>query len=188
MITLPMWQNLARMGGYYEKLGFRDLPQPWFASLEAIRVTLPPDRTPHMLSDWDIFVGSAEQAFIDRMFTREMQPGRWQAITPCFRQEPVYDELHRPYFMKLELIEYMPSDAIAALTMMLWQVREALTTLLPVGSPEVMVEKTEIGWDLTLRGEEIGSYGIRELAGHQWVYGTGIAEPRFTTLLERVSK
>jgi hypothetical protein len=47
--------------------------------------------------------------------------------------------------------------------------------------------KTDIGWDLTLGGEEIGSYGYRTFEGHQWVYGTGLAEPRFTTLVKRLA-
>lgn len=183
MITLPMWRNLAWMGEYYAGLGFQDLPQPWVASLEALHVTIPRGVTPNDLDGLHL-VGSAEQAFIDCMLSGRMQPGRWQAITPCFRKEPVYDDLHRPYFMKLELIHYMPDmAAAAALETLITQAHEALGTLLPCGGPEILVEKTEIGLDLTLRGQEIGSYGIREHAGHQWVYGTGLAEPRFTTML-----
>jgi len=183
MITLPMWRNLARMGECLAGLGFRDLPQSWVASDQAMQVTLPPGVTPNVLDDGRILVGSAEQAFIDCMLRGQMPQGRWQTITPCFRNEPVLDALHQPYFMKLELIHYMPNMADAALETMVRQVRWALGTLLPVGGPEILLEKTSIGLDLTLRGQEIGSYGIREHAGHQWVYGTGLAEPRFTTLL-----
>lgn len=184
MIALRMWQNLARMGEHYTRLGFQDLPQPWVASHRAIHATLPTGAASTTLNDGQILVGSAEQAFIDCMLAGRMRPGRWQATTPCFRREPVFDALHHPYFMKLELIDYMPESAEAALESMVRQVSCALDNLLPIGGVAIQTEKTEIGWDLTLRGQEIGSYGIREHAGHQWVYGTGIAEPRFTTLLE----
>lgn len=131
-------------------------------------------------------VGSAEQAFIDRMLTKQLPKGKWQSITPCFRNEDTYDNLHQPYFVKLELIHYMPEIAEIDLETMIVQARWAFMTLIPKSGPDVLIEKTDIGWDLTLHGQEIGSYGIREHAGHQWVYGTGIAEPRFTTLKNRL--
>jgi len=182
VITLGMWQNLARMGACYAELGFQDLPQPWVASHEATHATLPSGVLPCELNG-QILVGSAEQAFIDRMLTHQMPQGRWQATTPCFRNEPVLDALHKPYFIKLELIHYMPSMADAELETMILQVRWVLGTLIPDGGPTIKIEPTDIGWDLTLHGQEIGSYGIREYAGHRWIYGTGIAEPRFTTIV-----
>jgi len=48
----------------------------------------------------------------------------------------------------------------------------------------LLLSRTAIGWDLNLYGQEIGSYGIRKLGGHHWVYGTGLAEPRFSTLVQ----
>jgi len=183
MITREMWRNLSTMADYYEECGYRDLPQPWVASSQAINVTLPAGGTSTTLNDGQILVGSAEQCFIEALLSGDLQPGRWQAITPCFRNEPVFDELHKPYFMKLELIHYMPRDAQASLVAMLDHAYGGFSRLLKHDRPSNIMEQTEINCcDLTLRGVEIGSYGIREHAGHQWVYGTGIAEPRFTTV------
>lgn len=179
-----MWKNLAAAGERYAALGFRDFAQPWVASHEAIFATLPAGAIPTTLHGEDLLVGSAEQAFIDRMLEGNMAVGKWQATTPCFRREPVYDRLHRPYFMKLELINYLPGDPRLALEVMISQAQDTLRPLLHPSCPDIQVEKTEQGWDLTLRGQEIGSYGVRTHGRHQWVYGTGLAEPRFSMLSE----
>jgi hypothetical protein len=188
MISLEMWQNFAVAGTQYVACGFKDLPQPWTASVEAIYATLPPKAQPSGLTSngEHILLGSAEQAFIDRMLDGSMKPGRWQATTPCFREELVIDGLHKPYFMKLELIDYMPSDPDAALQRIIADAALVLGHHL-AWCPALGVEKTEQGYDLMLRGHEIGSYGIREYQGHHWVYGTGLAEPRFTTIASGVA-
>lgn len=186
-ISLPMWHNLTNLADGYSAQGFADYPQPWFASQRAIEMTLPPGTTPTVLHGEDLLVGSAEQAFIDRMLQGTMKPGKWQTITPCFRREPQYDALHLPYFVKLELIHYMPEQVEYALSDMLAVVHSALQRRLnchPLAHElRLTRERTDIGWDLMLRGQEVGSYGIRAFENHQWVYGTGVAEPRFSTLM-----
>jgi len=115
-ISLQMWNNLGLLGNYYQGRGYLDNPQPWVASKTAMETTLPPEVEATTLHGEALLVGSAEQAFIDRMLDGSLSPGRWQTITPCFRREDKYDELHHPYFMKLELIDYMPSDPNTALS------------------------------------------------------------------------
>lgn len=39
---------------------------------------------------------------------------------------------------------------------------------------------TPQGIDLLINGVEVGSYGIRTLGGFSWIYGTGVALPRYT--------
>ena len=43
---------------------------------------------------------------------------------------------------------------------------------------------TDEGYDIVLNGIEVGSYGIRQHENLRWIYGTGIAEPRFSTALK----
>ena len=40
--------------------------------------------------------------------------------------------------------------------------------------------KTDEGYDLMMGGVEIGSYGERATQSNAWIYGTGIALPRFS--------
>lgn len=40
--------------------------------------------------------------------------------------------------------------------------------------------------DIVFRGIELGSYGIREHKYLKWVYGTGLAEPRFSNVLQTI--
>lgn len=40
-------------------------------------------------------------------------------------------------------------------------------------------------YDLVYRGIELGSYGIRECEFLTWIYGTGVAEPRLTRVMQK---
>jgi hypothetical protein len=42
-----------------------------------------------------------------------------------------------------------------------------------------IIQTSETNWDITLDSIEIGSYGMRELAELTFIYGTGLALPRF---------
>ena len=49
----------------------------------------------------------------------------------------------------------------------------------------LMILETDIGYDITINGEELGSYGIRKCEFLKWIYGTGCAEPRLSTLIKK---
>jgi hypothetical protein len=49
---------------------------------------------------------------------------------------------------------------------------------------EIKIVKTNIGYDLELNNIELGSYGVRKYGQLHWVYGTGLAEPRFSKVCE----
>lgn len=125
--------------------------------------------------------------------------GDYCAITPCFRNESKLDDLHQSYFMKLELISWVPEDGKfveqeIALHRMISTVQkffdqEGLETEvirneeLANGDP-LCVEKN--AFDIvSLHGTvEVGSYGIRQHPEvGRWIYGTGLAEPRFSYAL-----
>jgi hypothetical protein len=44
----------------------------------------------------------------------------------------------------------------------------------------IVVQPTDDCMDLTINGIEVGSYGKREFKNIKWIYGTGLAEPRFS--------
>jgi hypothetical protein len=48
--------------------------------------------------------------------------------------------------------------------------------------------ETEQGYDLECNGIEIGSYGIRSCEYLEWIYATGLAEPRMSIVKNIVNK
>jgi len=122
------------------------------------------------------------------MIRNLMKPGKYQTTTPCFRDEKEYNELTRVAFFKTELIWYKPEDTRAAFEMVL---NNALACFFEISDVETFeaVETAE-GYDIYCDGVELGSYGVREMKeyGHVWVYGTGLAEPRFSILMRRIAK
>jgi hypothetical protein len=138
-------------------------------------------------------VGSAEQGFIQLMLDGKIQPGSYCSAGPCFRDEPVVDELHRHCFFKLELIKIYDAKEVPQLLdawKMAYMVRDThvdLYWLSKKSQERLRVVKTEQGYDLELAGIEVGSYGLRDHAGHRWLYGTGLALPRAQIARSRVT-
>lgn len=181
------WDRLARAKRYYAANGFAYREVPWLVGSEAVAVTLPEGRK--SFDTWaGALVGSGEQSFIH--IRRDLKPGKYQTITPCFRDEPKYDRTHLPHFMKCELIRVLgdDDDAEVALSGML-----SVATFFygyPRGdySVKVAVERVDAGdgvTDLQVAGVEVGSYGVREHDGFRWVFGTGCAEPRASQAFQK---
>src|SRR5690606_31703766 len=85
--------------------GYKRVDLPWHANLAAIKSTLDDVGRAFELSEVGLLIGSAEQAFVQAMMNGTLGVGRFVALTPCFRNEPVFDEVHQPYFMKVELFD-----------------------------------------------------------------------------------
>lgn len=173
--------RLAAAEVHYEAAGYVPVAVPWVVPDRAYRATLPPEATPYATLGGNL-VASGEQSFLEMLLDGQ-QLGMRQCTTPCFRDE-VHDELHDPYFMKLELIRTDDTSA-AALERM---VQDAAAFF----ARYVTVAVADIGdgsFDLVDArfGIELGSYGRRSRDGLTWLYGTGLAEPRLTRVLERVA-
>ena len=175
------WQIFGEAVEYYEDLGYQYIEVPWRVGPEAIKKTLPSHVDLEIFNDPINLVGSAEQSFVEMMLDGVMPIGKFQAITPCFRNETVYDDLHQPHFMKLELINFGEiSDE--KLNQM---IKDAVGFFKPrVYMNDVQLVQTNDGFDIEHNGIELGSYGIRIMMYKRkrfsWIYGTGIAEPRFS--------
>ncbi len=111
-----------------------------------------------------------------------LAPGRWAAVTPCFRPERLVDPLRRLCFMKLELLVWGSGilespEGIA---------EEAASCMTAFGDHAPDLVRTPEGLDLQIAGIEVGSYGRRTApCGTSYLYGTGLAEPRFTLACRR---
>lgn len=173
--------RIAQAISFYAGNGYKIIEMPWIASERALNATLPPGAS---ITKCDLggLVGSAEQSFIDAALHQKLK-GKFLATTPCFRND-IEDELHQKYFMKTELfwntkeadVHKVINDALR-----FFRSQEVNPQVLPV---------EENMWDIVdgVFGIELGSYGIREFEGIKWVYGTGVAEPRLSTVLAKQAK
>lgn len=199
--------NLVQMAvADYQLEGFEYLETPWVVSEEALKVTLPADKEGYQLHkcipyDHPILptqipywlVGSAEQGFIQLMLEGKLSKGKYCSAGPCFRDDKP-DEWHHPYFFKVELIDYLPEkpDVLSMLNAAKFQLEQMAQIIVAsqdyarsIPSFTLEVVPTEEGHDLMLDGIELGSYGLRKYQNHTWVYGTGLALPRFTQAINK---
>src|SRR5271170_324287 len=206
LIGPTQYKNLFKALDYYAKAGYNYVDVPWAVSREAILLTRPPSITTdpmHYVVDYHRAdkwldqrpgkmlypVASAEPSFLQMKIDDPTFSGKLMALTPCFRNEPQIDELHQPYFMKVELInwdktgreemEKMIADARLFFEDQLWVAAIHNTDPDPIGI---------VAYDLVTSHSkiELGSYGIREHPKvGRWVYGTGLAEPRYSLALQK---
>lgn len=171
------WMSIGQAQCSYYTVGYEYLEVPWLVGREAVDITKPPHAR-----NFETFAGclvaSGEQSFLAVRDSLE-RGKKYQCVTPCFRDEQQHDELHRQWFVKLELMYVlMPWDIRE--DKVLEVVQDALDFFWHFACGcELRVVRTENGYDIEVNGVEVGSYGYREYNGFRWVYGTGIAQPRF---------
>ena len=163
----------------YEDLGYKYIDVPWFTTEKIVNITLPPGKKAFHING-DYLVGSAEQSFLHLIINHDLKNGKYVAATPCFRDDEI-DEYHQKCFFKIELINYSNSYRFDNFDLMNI-ISDAQTTLSSLTSKTIESLKTNSGVDLTINNVEIGSYGIRRFSNFNWIYGTGLAEPRFSSL------
>lgn len=165
---------------FYLGRGYTKLDVPWTVSEEADYSTRP-SFSPSVVTPWGNLVGSAEQSFVEIELQGQLPAGKHLAITPCFRHEEQYDKLHFPYFMKLELIHVLRFDENINDRVFLELVLNDASLFFGEHF-DIGVEKHSQGYDIIDYETkiELGSYGVRKFKDFEWVYGTGVAEPRFS--------
>lgn len=169
------WKKLSDAVAYYKGLGYYYCELPWLQSRDVLNVTAP---TPEHIIGTDFYslglIGSAEQAFIGMHQNVAVDPGQFVSCSPCFRIEQI-DWLHQTQFMKVELFQTI-NTTDNGLQNMIQQCVEFYDKYM--AKPQVV--ETSEGFDIEVNGIEVGSYGIRSYRDLTWIYGTGLAEPRFS--------
>lgn len=126
-------------------------------------------------------VASGEQGYLYLMLKGFLPKGKYVTITPCFRNES-QGLLHRKQFIKCELID-VDSNSDESLQSILRDATSFMRKYLQVEIIPTEGEKlASASYDLRYEGVELGSYGIRQFGSMRWIYGTGIAEPRFSEI------
>ena len=190
------WSRIARAVERYTSLGFKYIETPWHVDKDAAMITCPSEsflvntdrvwQKPNLRQAPQSLVGSAEQGFLQLAQNGQLNGVNYISAGPCFREEPVYDELHHPQFFKVEMFVLCKDDSEAQ-----WVSKELLYKakifMQEEAGTSVSIVDEGHGWDLELNGIELGSYGYRCADGvGWWAYGTGVAEPRFSQALHGI--
>lgn len=166
---------------YYDHFGYKRVESPWLVSKSAVDATCPSEGHSFELKHGGkCLVASGEQSMLYQHMKGYLPLGQFQTCTPCFRYEP-FDRTHAKYFVKNELfktsgVNVNEVDTMANLCL------KFFTQYIP--RAEIVV--VDNGLDIVVDGHELGSYGIREHQGLRWIYGTAVAEPRLSTVLNIV--
>lgn len=186
-------ESLIRLGQVmmlWQGAGAKLTPLPWTASQEAVDATRPPERAANtdIQTPFGFLVASGEQAFMDMAQTlqeKQIHIG-W---TPCFRHEPTFDPTHHYYFLKAEAFirccasqSSLEVDRVRNIAML------GFESLLRLPNQTARLEFRQTGpvaYDIECNGIEVGSYGVRTYKGHTYVFGTALAEPRWSEALTK---
>lgn len=193
------YENIANAVKFYQERGYVYMDDaPWNVGYTAYTATKPEGAKDVFYSTNDgptlHPVASGEQSFIQMML--DGQPiKRAICVTPCHRAEPRIDTLHRPYFMKAELINAQDVDD-GHLVHMVHDACAFFEQFFPVRVIDTRTNPAQLAsYDIVEKGTrfELGSYGIRRLRLSNervlnWIYGTACAEPRLSTAIAKHSK
>lgn len=176
------WNNLTLALDFYKSKGFTQIEVPWIVDSQTNADTMPPGAHDFKV-DGGGLIGSGEQGFLQMMKDGTLPPGRYCTLTPCFRKEPVVDDLHKLYFMKVELID---TGSVCLFDI----IYKASDFFRRIGIDTAITNTGEYMFDLeeqmTGYNVEMGSYGVRTVGEYRWVYGTGCAEPRASFIQSKI--
>ncbi len=167
---------------YYNIHGFKRIESPWTVSPAISNITKPPGACDFSIVEKNkVLVASGEQSFLYLYNKGFIPKGSYQTVTPCFRDEP-FDSLHTKYFIKNELIK---TDDVTPNTLQNLIITAAGFFNKYFDADVDVVSMLDGSYDISYKGIELGSYGIRNCDFLTWIYGTGVAEPRLSMVLEK---
>ena len=202
---------IARAIAFYEALGYKQVEVPWRVSIDTVNITKPASvkKDDYIIAGTGkALLASGEQGLLYLANKGMLPPGRYQTATPCFRNES-YDRYHSKQFFKVELIELLTgevtgADAHERVHAMVTDARTLFVQLagtdnrskIDAFSPDDVDELAMPNTrpiDLCMimhddRNIELGSYGARRTSFASWIYGTGLAEPRFSKALAELKR
>jgi hypothetical protein len=179
------YQNIADSIKYYSERGFQRIESPWTVTKQISEITKPVEAKEFNLDNGKVLVASAEQSFLYLYLKGFLPKGQFQSCTPCFRNEH-FDNLHTKYFIKNELIktDEISEKKLQDVVDIAWHF---FSKKLNTTSLETILTGDD-SYDITYKGIELGSYGIRSCEFLDWVYGTACAEPRLSYILNQINK
>ncbi len=168
---------------HYESREFKRIESPWTVTEAISNITKPKDANNWTIKEKKkVLVASGEQSFLYLYNKGFLPKGKFQTITPCFRDES-FDEMHTKYFIKNELIATYNVNQYTVGLMVC-----AAIDFFSKYLPSKYIEHRRISsdqYDIFYKDIELGSYGIRECDFLRWAYGTAVAEPRLTRTMKK---
>lgn len=184
----PMNVSLVATAIQYWSGWFTPTTVPALVDQDVMKHTCPPgviDMRLYGEGD-DTVVASAEQSFLQLEKEGNLPPGFWMALTPCYRDESVFDQTHLPVFLKLELMILAKEREKCHRLEAEWVAYRMQRFFREFCALPTTVIETDDGWDVMYEDLELGSFGVREtMTGRSYIYGTGLAEPRASIALLR---
>lgn len=175
--------RLHQAVSYWREKGYEYTGLPWIVPQKYTDFTKPPmvlssDPT----TEHGTLVASGEQSFLQLWDEGRLSAGKgYLGWSPCFRNEPYFDDRHHFYFMKAELFYPVPDNPRQVLNEQVNGALRFFSGLLGTSESLSTRQITADQIDIEFQGIELGSYGIRQLPDTgQYVYGTALAEPRFS--------
>jgi hypothetical protein len=167
---------------FYQELGYQLIDVPQVVDFDVSQHTKPEGVPEKFHRGMKVYVASAEQSFLQLHKEGKLANGKYVAMTPCYRNESCLDDTHYNMFLKVELINVGSVNSEECVY--------DSKRFFDIYIPSVVVETDESINSFDIIGAscktELGSYGVRNtLDGTSYVYGTGIAEPRFSVVLEK---
>lgn len=170
---------LSKAIEFYTRHGVKFIELDWTVDPLYSHVTKPFDRADFFVKDKTL-VASGEQSFIEKMCKGELDENVvYMGITPCFRDEDYEDDLHKYYFLKLEL--FTISDDSKKYKQLIELAYRFFTSelSLTVNSCKTGKHSMDI---MSENNIELGSYlhYSKNIDGvdYKWSCGTGVAMPR----------
>lgn len=178
------YQNIQNSIEFFADHGFKRIESPWTVTEAISNITKPADKKQSFLlqDKKKVLVASGEQSFLYLMLKGFLPKGKFQTVTPCFRDDS-FDITHTKYFIKNELIitEDVTKDRLLEVV---HQATEFFKYQFPIASRNLIDSKYVNGGnqiDINCCNIiELGSYGIRQSGTLTWIYGTACAEPRLS--------
>lgn len=179
--------RLQRTMEYWQNKGLSYVPLPWIVPQSIMDCPKPPwIEAPDIATIVGPLVASGEQSFLwlSEQGRLPVNPRGYIGWSPCFRREN-YDHFHHHYFIKAELfIPVMPKTAELVLEDVISGSEKWFATLANEAGLPIRRRVLSDQIDLELDNVELGSYGVRETpSGVPYVFGTALAEPRWTEAL-----
>ena len=173
---------------FYEEECFQRIETPWLVSEAIQNASRPPEATEYKVEYGNRskrFVASGEQSFLYLINKGYLPYGTFQTVTPCMRRED-FDLTHTKYFVKNELIMYKENIEIPDAHWIATKAMIFFRSVVPEGTSNLLKykQKGNGSIDIEYDGIELGSYGTRQFGPYKWAYGTGLAEPRFSTVMK----
>lgn len=172
---------ISRALEFYDKHGYKRIEVPWWVSENISNITKPKERESRfILNTGKVLVASGEQGFLHLMNKSCLPQGKYSTVTPCFREDQ-NGIFYNKNFFKVELIDTINYDLNCI-------IKHSIDFFKSIATQPSLIDVREINkdgnksFDIEYNGVEIGSYGERTFEYLRWVYGTGLAEPRFSKI------